>query len=418
MLRDLLHRPISLPGQFVRKWWLNKLTPAGQWILGGVAVSMIGLRSLMVPAYGVFCALAALYVVARVAGFLFRPRVAIKYELPDKAVTGCEVHVKVEVTNQSRWRTFDVSVDLLDAPASWDGTACDEIEPVLSPGDSCNFLLRFTPQKRGTFPWPAMRVFSTFPFNLFRSGAARPLPGYLVVVPSFEPLQQIDPGFGSRMHTHEATASIFTGNSAEYLGNRDYMPGDSLRKLDFRSWARLGKPYVREYQEESYGRVALILDTYISETNRKRRIELEDAFEAAVELTAAAADALSRDQISLEIFAAGPELYIFRSNSTRTSIDTVLEVLAGVQSARENTFAKVAAALVEQLDEVSTAICILLDWDDARNTLAEEIMHAGCGLKVVVVRDGPTTRPLESSEELALLDFTPEQVRRGRVNAL
>jgi hypothetical protein len=36
-----------------------------------------------------------------------------------------------------------------------------------------------------------------------------------------------------------------------------------VRRIDFRSWARLGKPVVREYQEEYYCRIALILDTHV-----------------------------------------------------------------------------------------------------------------------------------------------------------
>ncbi len=417
-MKHFLFRPILLRGKFFQNWWYQRLTPAGQWLLGGIAVSMIGLRSLQVPAYGMFCALTALYVVARLAGILFRPHVTTQVELPDKSVAGGEVQVKVQVTNRGRWTSLDISVNLLDIPSTWSGCTTDRVEAALRPGESAQFVITFVPKRRGTFPWPALRVFSTYPFNLFRHGPTQTLPGNLVVVPSFEPLQQIDPGIGSRIQAQDVSSLLTVGNSPEYLGNRDYVAGDELRRLDFRSWARLGKPYVREYQEEGHGRVALILDTYIAEPNQKRRAQLEDTFEAAIEFAASVADAISREQIALEIFAAGPELFVFRSYSNRTSIDTVLEVLAGVQPSSVNTFDKVAASLIEQLDDVSTAICILLDWDEARNALSEEILHAGCGAKVVVVHKGPTTRPLEATEELVFFEFTPEEVRGGKVNEI
>ena len=39
--------------------------------------------------------------------------------------------------------------------------------------------------------------------------------------------------------------------------------GDPLRKIHWRSWARRGKPVVKEYQEEYFSRIALVLDTFL-----------------------------------------------------------------------------------------------------------------------------------------------------------
>jgi uncharacterized protein (DUF58 family) len=50
-----------------------------------------------------------------------------------------------------------------------------------------------------------------------------------------------------------------TGAGEEYLGVRDYRPGDPPRSVHWRSSARAGHLVVREYEEEVASRVALVL---------------------------------------------------------------------------------------------------------------------------------------------------------------
>lgn len=75
----------------------------------------------------------------------------------------------------------------------------------------------------------------------------------------------------------------------------------------------------------------------------------------------------------------------------------MLEILAAVDVSREDPFAQVSPAVAEEMQQISTAVCIFLDWDDARRELTDRILEAGCALKVIVVRDGETTLPLEES---------------------
>jgi len=166
------------------------------------------------------------------------------------------------------------------------------------------------------------------PFHLNRSGSAA-LPGKsLLVLPAFHQLTSVDLPVGSKFQPGGIALTSNVGESPEYVGNREYVPGEPARRLDFRSWARLGKPVVREYQEEYYCRIALILDTYMpSDTWLTRNLKSlrqrylsksEDpqpvnVLEAGISLTASIADALSRGEYLIDLFAAGPELYVFRA---------------------------------------------------------------------------------------------------------
>ena len=54
--------------------------------------------------------------------------------------------------------------------------------------------------------------------------------------------------------------SRLKGSSAEFSDFREYLQGDDIRRIDWNVFARLQKPYVREYLEEREGAVNIFLD--------------------------------------------------------------------------------------------------------------------------------------------------------------
>jgi len=141
-------------------------------------------------------------------------------------------------------------------------------------------------------------------------------------------------------------------------------------------------------------------------------------FEAAISLAAAAADSLCGGEYIVDLFAAGPELYMFRSGRHTAHFENVLEILACVEACRDNPFTTLTPTIVDELSRLSAAVLVLLDWDEPRRELARAIVEEGCALKVVIVRDGPTTLdPLD--EHLAdVACYKPADVARGAVEVL
>ena len=54
--------------------------------------------------------------------------------------------------------------------------------------------------------------------------------------------------------------SPFLGSSQEFAAYRQYMPGDSIRSVDWKVWARSDHLFIREYEEETNYRGYLFLD--------------------------------------------------------------------------------------------------------------------------------------------------------------
>jgi uncharacterized protein (DUF58 family) len=62
-------------------------------------------------------------------------------------------------------------------------------------------------------------------------------------------------GFLSGMHR-----SPYFGQSVEFTQHREYVPGDDLRRVDWKVWARQDRLYVKQYEEDTNLRCTLLVD--------------------------------------------------------------------------------------------------------------------------------------------------------------
>lgn len=76
--------------------------------------------------------------------------------------------------------------------------------------------------------------------------------------------------------------SAYSGRGIEFSGVREYLRGDDVRSIDWNVTARMGRPYVKNYEEERNMDVFVILDRSLSMfTGSKKRVKYEAAAEAA-----------------------------------------------------------------------------------------------------------------------------------------
>jgi uncharacterized protein (DUF58 family) len=54
--------------------------------------------------------------------------------------------------------------------------------------------------------------------------------------------------------------SPYHGFSVEFAAHREYVPGDDIRHIDWRVWARADRYYIKQYEEETNLRCMLLLD--------------------------------------------------------------------------------------------------------------------------------------------------------------
>ena len=64
--------------------------------------------------------------------------------------------------------------------------------------------------------------------------------------------------FGGEYH------SAFKGKGMEFADVREYFPGDDVGTIDWNVTARMGKPYIKKYEEERELTVLLLIDVSAS----------------------------------------------------------------------------------------------------------------------------------------------------------
>ena len=85
--------------------------------------------------------------------------------------------------------------------------------------------------------------------------------------------------------------SLYRGQGIEFAGVRDYIRGDDIRTIDWNVTARMGRPYIKIFEEERELQIFLITDSSLSmqlETNSGRRTKYAAAAETAALVTIAA----------------------------------------------------------------------------------------------------------------------------------
>lgn len=418
-------RSFGTLGRLARYFWGFKLTAEGKWLVAGIfACATVALSSLDIPPYWLLCALCGVATGVWTAAWLMRPVATLSGALPGKAAAGRPVTGEFRVGNPLRRPLYDLYLWMGGLPNGLEVVEPERSLANLEPGGEALMPLTLHPKRRGLYVLPPLSLCTTFPLHLFRTRArirndARAVQAdSLLVLPSFTPVAGIDLPISARYQPGGIALSSHVGESPEYIGNREYRPGDALRFIDHRSWARLARPIVREFQEEYYCRIALVLDTFVP-GNKPPPPEGFRALEAAVSLAASAADALARGEYIIDIFAAGPELYVFRAGRHTAHFDNVLEILACVDACRENPFSVVTPALADELANVSCVLGVFLDWDASREGLARAAVEAGCSVKVFIVRDGDTSRPLDGFEGAqAVVQYPPEAVENGGIEVL
>ena len=400
-----------------------KLTPYGRTLVFLSFFAALGSITVEIPIYQMFCALFFLPAVVEGVGTLLRPRLDVRCQIPERATVGVPLAGQVSIGNRGFFTAFDLMVGFFEMDHSLKHRDADRVIASLRTGGEAEIPFELIPTQRGRFPLVSVQVHSTFPYNLMRFGGGElPLPA-LTVIPAYETLDHFDVPVGTRGRpTHPAPLHGAKGESPEYVGNREYVLGEAAVRLDFRAWARLGRPVVREYQDEYSFRCGLILDTWQPDTRLQQFRDSQSEnqalqLEAAVSLTAAIAESIHTRDIVIDLFAAGPEIYLFRTPQTGARFDSVLEILSTVEGSANDPLLVLPDVLTESLESIASVVFVTLNWDERRRNCVERIRESGRGVKVLLVREKQTTIAAPEDGE-QFLTIAPQAILAGEVRSL
>jgi len=392
------------------------LTDAGKMILRGIV--FIALAALIIPAFDVLCVLVSVCLVALVIGFVFRPRVLLTGNLPERVIAGQVTHLTYTIKNTGRLPAYHLWVRFRVLPEVMEQIADAQMIRRLGPGQTTEVAVALRPRRRGCYQIRQPVCESNFPFNLFHFGTACRGEEDLIVLPAFSLLDVSLPYVSRHVNVSSIRPAGRMGTSPEYIGNRPFQPGDSPRRIDVRAWARLSVPATKEYDDDLDNYAALILDTRVSRPASKG--EQVKEFEAAVSLCASMAYTIHRDCL-IDLLLAGTDLHLFTSLPRTMRLDRVHETLAAVEASGDYAAEQIGSLLEDRLGEISEAIFVVLHWDHTYQQLAEQAEQAGCHCTVLVVGDpdrqeSKKVRMEEGRNALSpsdLLTFSPSPLLAG-----
>lgn len=200
------------------------------------------------------------------------------------------------------------------------------------------------------------------------------------VVPRLARVQRIGLPISPRYQPGGVALASVTGESMELLGVRPYRDGDRIRDLHAVTWARTGEPAVREYQQEYFSRVGVVLDTDIATAG-------EEPLEAAISLAAGIIARLSRGEALIDLLVTGDQLHPLTLGRSLGHLDQALDHLACVEPGPRFDARLVAGLLRSHLTRLSSVVFVALSLDESRRALAHAIREAGVGCRTLVVTD-------------------------------
>jgi uncharacterized protein (DUF58 family) len=170
--------------------------------------------------------------------------------------------------------------------------------------------------------------------------------------------------------------------SGEFVGLREYRPGDPLRLIHWKSWARTGRPIVKELEDTFYPRYGLILDT-LSPGGA------DAAFEDAVSVAASFAAAIDTRESLLDLMFVKNEAHIVTAGRGLERAEKLLEVLAGVTPERTTDFTALASLVIRHRDDLTSCLVILNGWDETRSEFLTTLTRTGIVCAPVIIGKGP-----------------------------
>lgn len=395
----------------LRYWAQRRLTHTGWLVLVGLALTAgMGLNTERSVTYQLFALLAGLLAAAAASLPFFRARLKLHRVLPRLASmeTPFTYHVSITNLGSREQKGLLLMEQLEDARMSFSefqestsesrsnrtgrfrlewpkprlAKTAEERIPAVPPGGSAKVAMQLTPYRRGLLRFEGLIVARPDPLGILKAFRKVDQPDTLLVLPKRYALPPIQfPGRSQYQPGGIAQASS-VGESEEFMALRDYRRGDPLRHIHWRSWARTGRPIVKEFEDEFFVRHALVLDTFVPPGAKPR-------FEEAVAVAASFACTLPDQESLLDLLFVERDAFCFTAGRGLAHVQQLLEILASVQPCPHGFFDDLREVVIRHSTVVTSCICVFLEWDTPRRILVRDLCRLGVPVSVFLLTSTP-----------------------------
>ena len=359
------------------------------------------------PWVGMLATCLSLLAIGWIINRLTRPKLQAGCSLPSHAAVGQAFSLTCHFSNARGLPALDVATgfdarpddrkrrlpgdSLVTESSPW------QFFPLIRSGDAVDHEASLTYSRRGVHDLPPLVVQSTFPFYLFRNRSNANFRETIAITPA--PLDTAADFVAKNLLSSIGNwaQKALAGAAMEYAGSREYQVGMPVRRWDFTSWARLGKPIVREFQSPSVRRLTMVVDTSADHVDSENASE---SFEYLLSLTMTAIQEFAANSIRLELYLTNEPSQRLTDpgfNDPAPEHDGMLIRLASAEQVQKN----VADTRIEEaLESLGPATTVLLTRRDQSVDRFSD--------QVTIIRVAPDSHFTPDSNFVQDNSFTPD----------
>lgn len=346
----------------------------------------------------------------------FRFNVKIKRYLPDYVTVGKKVNYEIQITNRSsrtqkglvlfenvadprpsletllkikepfehrrniwdrkvlyfRWKwlirkntnAFFQSVKLPDIPA----------------GESIRICMEMIPRFRGYVHFSGVSFGCPDILGLFNRLVHVKQPEKLLVLPGQIKVEIPELKFRRQYHPGGIQMASSIGNSDEFMGLRHYRPGDPLKNVHWKSFAKTRELVIKEFEDEFFKHHVLILDRAAAAFDYLM-------FEAAVSIASYCIYSLKTLDSIIDLMFSDEKVFSFSSGRGLGNTDKMLEILACIESDEKADISEMISVLQGNIRYFSSAVCIFLDWNGGHKKILDIFRQSFLPFHLIVLAE-------------------------------
>lgn len=275
--------------------------------------------------------------------------------------------------------------------------------PDLEPEGTAEVQMKLVPLRRGSLRLENISIGCPDPTGLYRSLVKVASHHEILILPKRYPVSLLALPGGQKYQQGGVAMASHIGESEEFVSLRDYRSGDPLKKIHWPSWARTGRPIVKEFVDEFFVRHGLVLDTFTDNP-------FSDVFEEAISVAASFACTIEAQDSLLDLLVIGPQAFTYTVGRGVGSLEKMLEILASVKACQDKPFSTLENLVAGHGSELSGCLCVLLEWNEERQRFVRRLQHMRIPVKVVVLTAAgqkPTLSPGVMSDDLGNFHVIP-----------
>ncbi len=238
-------------------------------------------------------------------------------------------------------------------------------------------------RKRGAYRLEWVTVTAIDPLGIFAFSRRYRLPAEFLVYPVPEPMPDLALTGSERYGFKDLPVASARGGGVDPDGVREYVPGDPLRRMHWKSTARTGKLNVIEFEESRAVNIVLALDLHRgSHVGHGRESTLEYLVRAAASL----AETAVRQGATAQLAVGGDR----DSETPGRGTDHLFAVLRGLARVEPNDKEPLSRSIAGRVGNLSAGTTLIALTSGLDTDLPDALeLYTRTGVRVVVVYADP-----------------------------